>query len=88
MRTRVYRWDGVAAWPILDGQGRPYASDYSIAALLQNPNGPFIIPLIQYVPSTHPAAGPCPNEVTEFTWNGSRFEGGEMRLVLGECAGN
>lgn len=86
-RTRIFRWDGTSAWAVLDGPGRPYSANYSIAALPQNPEDPFVIPLIQYVPSTHPAAGPCPNEVRAYTYDGARFEAGEMRLVLGECAG-
>lgn len=86
--TRIYRWNGDSVTLLLSGPGRPYSADYSVAALPQDPDVPFVIPLIQYVPSTHPAAGPCPNEVIDFTWNGFRFDGGEKRMVLGECAGN
>lgn len=87
-RTRVFRWDGTTAWILLNASGRPYSTGGTVAALPQNPDEAFVIPLIQYMPSPYSAAGPCPNEVTDYTWDGSRFQAGEMQIVWGECAGN
>lgn len=87
-RTRIFRWNGLNAEMLLNAPGHPYSSDGTIATLPQNPDGPFVIPLIQYVPATLPSLGPCPNEVAEATWNGFRFSLGGTKIVSGECAGN
>lgn len=87
-RTRIFRWNGLNAEMLLNAPGHPYSSDGTLAALSQNPDGPFMIPLIQYVPATLPSLGPCPNEVAEATWNGFRFSLGGIKIVSGECAGN
>ncbi len=84
-RTRVFQWDGSSMWPILDVPGIPASPDGTLASLEQAADGLFVLPIIEYVPNLYPAAGPCPNEVTDYTWNGTRFEAGETRTVLGVC---
>ncbi|HNB53051.1 MAG TPA: LysM peptidoglycan-binding domain-containing protein, partial [Anaerolineales bacterium] len=87
-QTRIFQWNGAKISPVLAGAGRPYSTDYSVAALPQTSEKPFTIPLIQYIPATLPSIGPCPNQVTEYTWNGVQFRAGVTLTVSGECAGN
>jgi LysM repeat protein len=84
-RTRVFRWDGISVSPVLDASGWPNSYNGLISSLEQGLDSPFLISIIEYAPNIHPVSGLCPNEVTDYTWNGVRFEKGQTQLVLGAC---
>ncbi|HLF89674.1 MAG TPA: LysM peptidoglycan-binding domain-containing protein, partial [Anaerolineales bacterium] len=84
-RTRIFRWNGTSVWPIMDTGGWPASEDGLIATLPQSSDNPFTIMIIQYALKPHPSTGLCPNLITEFTWNGQRFDKGQTKVISGEC---
>ena len=84
-QTVILRWNETSIWPVLRAAGWPHSSAYSVSELTQDPDTPITIPLVEVTNQVYKLTGECIHQVTDYVWNGSRFESTITHILRGEC---